>query len=489
MPVVWIKLAAKTLQFESPVRPTSFPPRMDRFALKPNLAIRLRLSHCHLPATCQRRLWLGPIAMLLIVASVGCQPSGDDTAGAESKRSDAPVAVQLVSVQQATTRQTSRQPATVHPFYEAALRPRVQGFVREVRSDIGDVVKAGDVLIVLDVPDLEQDREAQRARIARLEAEVQRANAGAELARAVVQSAEANVAAAQSEMAGAEAELVAAESEFARTQDLVSRQSLQQRMLDEALQRRDSRRAALDAIRSSVNAAQAEVTVAQAKLTAAAADVDAAKADVDVALRQLDRIEVMLNFATIKAPFDGIITQRNVAPGDLVDAIAGPPLLRISQVDRVRVHVPVPESDAAHVNAGDAIEVAFPFFPDESPMQGTVTRVAGELDPSTRTMVVEAVLDNADGKLVPGMFGQATIELAVHENVATLPARAIRFDESGDAYVYVVNDQTVSVQNIQTGNDDGSTIEVLSNLPAGTNVIDAHLQRFTDGQQVAVLAP
>ena len=103
-------------------------------------------------------------------------------------------------------------------------------------------------------------------------------------------------------------------------------------------------------------------------------------------------------------------------------------------------------------------------------------------------MLVEAEMENPDRKLLPGMFGQASITLSTRAAANTLPARAVRFGESGNAYVYVVgDDEAVRVVPVTTGIDDGSSIEILSGVTAGERVVDAHLQRFTTGQKVVVL--
>lgn len=136
----------------------------------------------------------------------------------------------------------------------------------------------------------------------------------------------------------------------------------------------------------------------------------------------------------------------------------------------------------------DDVKLTFPSFPDEAPIEASVTRLTGDLDPGTRTMLVEAELPNPDRKLLPGMFGQATITLSTRAVANMLPARAIRFDESGSAYVYIVgDDRTVSVVPVETGFDDGHTIEIVSGVVPGQQVIDAHLQRFADGQPVSIL--
>jgi RND family efflux transporter MFP subunit len=212
------------------------------------------------------------------------------------------------------------------------------------------------------------------------------------------------------------------------------------------------------------------------------------QADTVIAERRLQELEVQLQFATVTAPFTGVIAVRHAEPGDLVqpDANAAA-LFKLIQVDKVRIHVSVPERDAAAINRGDAVRIQFPSFTNAEVLEVEVTRTTGQLDPATRMMRVEAEVDNKDGRLLPGMFGQATIELGVRSDVAVLPARAVRFSDTGDAFVYAVNDSKVQVLPIVTGADDGRTIEIVSGLNDQQTFVDAHRQRFEAGQTVEVL--
>ena len=154
----------------------------------------------------------------------------------------------------------------------------------------------------------------------------------------------------------------------------------------------------------------------------------------------------------------------------------------------MRVHISVPEVDAPLVTRGDSVTLSFPSFPAQESIKGTVTRTSGNLDPSTRTMLVEVEMPNPDQKMIPGMFGQATITLATKSAANMLPARAIRFEDSGQAYVYVVgDDDAISVVPISTGADAGNSVEVLSGLVSGQRVVDAHLKRFSSGDKVRLL--
>lgn len=434
------------------------------------------------------------ISVTLVLTCVALCPAGcSRIITAEGKSTAKPkeeklVAVKTVSVVQQELRKTTVQPATIHAYYTAAIQARVPGYVSEVNSDIGTVVKVGDVLAVIHVPEMTQQRLVADAHVARQLAEEERATAGIELAKASVQAAESQVAQVKSQLQQVEASLAAAEAEFSRTEDLVQRGSVQPRLLDEVRKRRDSETAGKAAVVSAILSAEANVTVAKSKAAAAAADLKAAIAATTVKKAELSELDELIKFATLIAPFDGVVTKRNVSPGDLVSADShGDALFIVSQLDKVRIHIPIPENDAVHVNPGDSISLNFPSFPEEDLMTATVTRLTGTLDASTRTMLVEAEVPNTDGKLIPGMFGQAQISLGTTAAANVLPAHAVRFSEDGAAYVYVVDGKEVTVASVTTGVDDGNTIEITSGVESGQSVIDAHLQRFTDGQQVRVL--
>jgi HlyD family secretion protein len=437
-----------------------------------------------------RRTACGFVCLATTILFNGCGgPAGSSTSQKREQAKSVPV--KAVAVVEQEVERTTLQPATVHPFYRVEIRARVSGYVKELKVDIGDFVEAGAVLAVIDIPEMQKQQQILEARIDSFESEEKRDEAGVDLAKANVRSAIAKLAQAKSEMSRAEALLAAAEAEFTRTADLVERQSLESRVLDEVRKKRDSELANQGTVLAAIRSAEADVAVAQASQASAEAGLQAAKSQTEIGRKQLEELDVLVAYATLKAPFAGVITSRNVNPGDLVrEEDYGDSLFVVNQVDKLRVHIPVPEADAALVNQGDAISLTFPSFPGEGPITASVTRVSGSLDRSTRTMLVEAEIPNPDGKLLPGMFGQASIVLTTKVGANMLPARAVRFDESGQAFVYVVDQaDTVSIVNVTTGVDDGRTIEILSGVDSGQKVVDAHLNRFTTGQQVRILTP
>ena len=422
-------------------------------------------------------------------ATAKANPTSVPTAMAVSTQT---VPVQAVPVKQEALQRTTTQPASVEAFYRAEIRARVSGYVREVPVEMGDHVQLGATLLVVDVPDLENQLAIANAQLTRHQAAQQQAEAAIQVALAQITAAEAKLAQTQSERVRVDANLAALEAEFKRISDLVQRQAVESRLLDEVRKRRDAEQAAQLAMQSAIQAADADLTVMQARHNFAIAESAAAAAQTEIATRERQQAEITLGFATLKAPFAGIITARYVDPGDLV--IPGrstddrQPLLVLSQSDKVRIQIPLPEADAAHVRPGDPVRLTFRNFPGESALTAPVTRLANELDPHSRTMLAEVELANPNHKLLPGMFGQATIELAQKVATNTLPARAVRFEESGKAYVYLVDDtQTVSIVPVTTGLDLGHTLEITSGVTAGQWVIDRHLQRFTPGQKVRLL--
>tara|TARA_R100001132_G_scaffold9706_1_gene9159 strand:- start:9351 stop:10730 length:1380 start_codon:yes stop_codon:yes gene_type:complete len=424
-------------------------------------------------------------ALSMSAALTGCSVETDVT---HLKKSSQPVPVEMISMTQEQIARTTTQPATVLPFYQTEIRAKVSGYVKEVKADIGDYVKQDTILAVIDVPELQKQRQIIEARISQNESEEKRAEAGIQLSQANVQSAEARLLQAKSELNRTKALVAAAEAEFDRTSDLVQRRSLESRVLDEVRKKRDSELANQQTVSSAINSASADVVVARAKQKSAEADLQVAKSQTSIARHQLEELDVLLNYATIKAPFSGMITGRTVNPGDLVregnEVGKGEPLFEIDQIEKVRVEIPVPEIEAAFISRGDVVKLSFPSFPAEEELKVAVTRFTGKLDPHTRTMLVEAEVPNPSRKLIPGMFGQATISLGSPAAANMLPARAIRF-EGGKAFVYAVTDDVVSVVPVTTGMDNGNSIEILSGLQPGQKVVDAHLKRFKTGEKVA----
>ncbi len=317
------------------------------------------------------------MGFLVPLGLAGCGNSPLMTADAETESAAAsqndastggPITVSVVKPERKTLRRTATQPATVSAYYEAEIYAKVAGYLTELKHDIGDEVKAGDVLGIMSVPELDKQKERQQAEVRKLEADEKRAEAEVQVAKSMQTAADSEWKQAQAEVGKSEALVSADRRELVRTRDLVQRQSVADRLLDESQKRFESSEAAQKAAEAAVSSAEARLTVAKSKIAAAEAERDSAQAQTDVARKQLEELQTMIDYATLKAPFAGIVTARNVDLGDLVrntqtsSAENREPLFSVAQVDTVRVRVQIPENDAPWANAGDAVSIHLRLF-------------------------------------------------------------------------------------------------------------------------------
>jgi RND family efflux transporter MFP subunit len=157
----------------------------------------------------------------------------------------------------------------------------------------------------------------------------------------------------------------------------------------------------------------------------------------------------------------------------------------VTQLDKVRVRVALPERDAPLADVGDPAKLTFQALPGQV-FEGHIARTASVLDRQTRTMMVEIDLENSQQHLLPGMFGQATITLTPAIASLTLPANTVRFDEKGNSYVYVVDARNeVAVVDVEVGLDDGSQLQIIAGLDGDEKVVAPVLRRLRAGQKVS----
>jgi multidrug resistance efflux pump len=309
----------------------------------------------------------------------------------------------------APTTQAISVPATIEPFWAADLSAKVSGYVNEVKADLGDHVSKGQLLAVIAEPELEAALAAAKATLA--------------AKRQMLAAADAAVAQAKQSLAVAQQQLESykAESQFQdvtlkRQEELSAGNAATPQALDEA-------RSKSNVARASVGIGQAKVASAEADIAAAHASRDVAAAQIDVADAQVRQAQVMLDYTKIVAPFDGVITNRVINPGDLVQVGGSArPLFTIQQIDTVRILCDVPESAAVGVSAGGRAEVKL-FGSAGRTVTAAVTRFATSLNPQTRTMRAEIDLKNPGEALRPGMYAQVTITLQPPPPPAP-PARA-----------------------------------------------------------------
>ena len=296
--------------------------------------------------------------------------------------------------------QTASLPATVEPLEQADLYAKVAGYVMEVHADIGDHVKAGQPLAVIENPELESEVAAADAT---LRAKREMANA----AKASIEQAKTMQQVARSQLAGYQADQKLSQSTLKRQEELFGGKAITEQQLDDA-------KTKAQGAQTQVEVAEAKIASSESEVRVAVANHAVAEAQVGVAEAEVKRLQVLLRYTKIIAPFDGVISRRLANRGDLAQAGTAArtaPLFTIQRMDTVRITCEVPESIAGRVTSGTRASVKV-FGLGEQSVDGKVTRFAASLNPETRTMRTEIHVSNPGEKLRPGMYAQVTLTLA-----------------------------------------------------------------------------
>jgi RND family efflux transporter MFP subunit len=220
--------------------------------------------------------------------------------------------------------------------------------------------------------------------------------------------------------------------------------------------------------------------------------LDEAESRLESARAELREVDEQLRYATIQAPFDGIVTARAIDPGDMVFEARSPKggdgaLLKVARTDVIRVKTFLPEYDTVLADVGDPAVVSFDALPGRI-FTSRIARLSGALDPSTRTMQVEIDLENPDGRILPGLYGRADITLEAKRQGLALPASAVRFTDDGSAYVYVISaDDSAHRRPVTVGFDDGNWIEIPAGVSAGDRVASGFVGSLEEGEQVQIV--
>lgn len=444
----------------------------------------------------------GCLLCLLLASQSGCaRPPAlpvPSTAEPTVAAAAQPASVTVVQPIRTTLQRTTTQPAQLEAYETTAVRAKVSGFVQRVLADIGDTVKAGQVLAEISLPEVVAEREQKMAALGRATADVRRAESQQRVAAAGRDAATARVAEAAAAVERTEAELRRRESEFKRTERLVAESAVTTALLDESRSTLEAATSSNREAAAGVRSAEAAAVEAEALVGRAAADLEAARAGVEVARGDLARVEALLGYGRITAAFDGTIQRRLVHPGRLTGPNeSSEPLFNLERTDRLRVVVAVPELQAAYVDVGDPVEIRLQAAPHVL-LSGSVSRTAASLDPGTRTLRVEADLDNRPGvarttsrnpppTLRPGLYATATVIADRREDVWTIPKTAITRDADGGTSCFVIEGSHVKRRLVTVGLEDGGRVEILDGISGTEQIVAAGVASLHDGQPVSIL--
>jgi RND family efflux transporter MFP subunit len=379
-------------------------------------------------------------AVLLALVAMGA-------CGQAPKPAEDDPTVPVVKVARADLTRSFEIAAEFRPHQEIEVHAKVAGYVKAIYVDIGDRVRKGQLLTVLEIPELAADLEHAQAAVKRSESELERAK-----------------------------------DELRRSKSLYRVAHLEYQRLSQVAKNRP------DLV------AQQEVDDAQGRDQAAEAQVEGAQAGLAAAEEQLradqatvEKEQSLFDYARITAPFDGVVTWRYADTGAMVAAGTSSekqamPVVKLAQENPLRLDIPVPESLNPVIHVGTAVKIRVPAFGIVT--EGKVVRFTDELNPQTRTMTTEVDVPNPTLKLKPGLFAYAMIELDHKSNALSVPIAALI--RSGDqASVYRVGaDGKLELRPVTLGIETASRVEVVSGLEPDALVVVGQKTQLQPGEKV-----
>lgn len=383
------------------------------------------------------------VAVLLVSCGNSSRTSAKDTASGAAPG----VGVGVVKIGRAALDRQLTQSSELVPYQEIDVYAKESGFVKKLDVDYGSRVKAGDVMAVLEIPELELQLKQDDALIKNAQDMV--GHASRELERRI----------ASAKPLHAEYDRL---STVARTKPgLVAQQEV-----DDAEGKDLAAQAQVEASKSALESAQSQLEQAQAK-------------------REHD--QALYDYSKITAPFDGVVTQRYANYGTLMQAGTGSstsvlPLVKLSEDDRFRLVIPVPESFVKTIHVGDPVQVAVPSLNQK--FTGKVARISLDVREDTRTMHTEVDVFNPNRVLYPGLYAEATLTLERKQNALAVPVQAI--DRNGDNVTVdvVTPDGKIEIRRVTIGIQTASLDEVLSGLNEGEQVVASDRSSLKAGQSV-----
>jgi len=410
------------------------------------------------------------------------------TNGIQPPASNGVVRVKVIRPTVEDLRRTTTQPAHVEPYEKTDIFAKASGYLTDVKVDIGDRVEKDQELARLWIPEMEQERQQKLALVDRAKAQLEQARTAVTAAEAMVKAGEAEVAQAKASLGRYESEVTYRRSEYHRFERLARENAIPRDQSDERLNQLNGAEASLAAASAEIQTAESKLQVEQAKLAQSHANLKHAESDVKVAQANLEHLKVLLGYASIRAPYAGVITRRMFDSGAFIQSAATSspsPLFTIMRIDRLRIVVDIPEADSAWVKTGQPAVLRIGNGPGQSYL-GKVARFADALDQSTRTMRTEIELEGSADGLRSGMYGSVAITLADYPQAILLPAESIIMD-SNKPIVKVVEENRCIFRPIELGINDGVRVQITSGIRAGDLVIAEGQSRVRDGQQVEVV--
>jgi RND family efflux transporter MFP subunit len=333
------------------------------------------------------------------------------------------------------------------PFQEIDVYAKESGYVKKLLVDYGTHVKAGQVMAVLEIPELEAQLQEDEAEI---------------------KNASNQVVRAQHELARYQAQYKALHLQYTRLTGVFQSQPgiVAQQEVDDAQGKDVAASSQVDAGQAAVEAAQSQLAVAEAKMA---------------------HDQTLYDYSKITAPFSGVVTQRYANLGTLVQAgttssTQAIPIVKLSQDDLFRLVIPVPESYVPFIRVGDRVDVCVPSLNRTFP--GKVSRFSVDVREDTRTMHTEVDVRNPDHVLVPGLYADADLTLEHKEDIATVPLQAVNHEGDKTTVFVVDSNNQLEDRTVELGLQNATDAEVVDGLHEGERVVVSDRSGLKSGEKI-----
>lgn len=367
-------------------------------------------------------------------------------AASAASTDNTPPSVPVVTASRSDVSSALTLTAEFIPYQEVDVLAKVAGYLKTIGVDVGDRVKKGQIIATLEIPEMRDD-------LARAAASIEQANA----------------------------EMIRAEDEVQRTEAAHQIAHLSLTRIENVAKREPGLVPQQD-----VDDVRSRDLVSEAQIASAKNAVIAAQQRIRVLRADEARLKTLQQYESIAAPFDGVVTKRFANEGAMIQAGTSPsalPVVKVSEIRVLRLILPVPESSAAEVSAGKAVQVRVPSL--GRVLTGRVARFTGKVQPGTRTMDTEVDVQNDGLALMPGMYAEVDLHLDEHKSVVTVPIDAVDGTGAAARVYQVIDPGVVHVIPVSIGLQTAQVAEIRSGLAAGDNVIVGRRAGLKDGDRVS----
>jgi len=398
------------------------------------------------------------LVVLIGLIAVGAVPRLHQSAALQRAAAPTVPTVTVMTPSRAPAAADFTLPGNIQAVQDVPIQARADGYLKRRFVDIGDRVKQGQVLAELDTPELDQQAAQGRAAVAQAQASLAQAQSALQQARAALQHNEATARVN---------DITLTRWRELKAKELVAQQDV------------DNFQAAFDGSRADVAAAQANIDALTASANAARANVVANEAN-------LRRLTDLQSYQTLRAPFAGIVTVRNVDEGSLISAGSAAnamPAFRVAQIDRLRIFVNVPQTFVSSITPGLSTDTVVRELPDRV-FKASVFSTAEALDAASRTLLTEIRMQNEGSVLRPGMYADVKFHVTRPTPPFLVPTTAVIIRSGPPAVAVVGEDGVVHLKQVQLGRDLGSTIEIIAGLGEKDTFILAPADNLQEGARV-----